>query len=99
MIDQVRKRITTATTTPLTTAACAVHELVISCQSTASLTLRIEDNASPVFVLFPTTTLAVPTTGPLIIKFDNPVKMIGGIDAVTTGTGEVAIWATIEKGG
>ncbi len=65
------------------------------------MTLRIQDQAGTPFVLVPTFTMAVPTNGvPTIIKFDDPIRMDVGVDAVTGGTaaGAVSVWITAESG-
>jgi hypothetical protein len=84
---QLLKRITTSATTAATAQSGRVSQIIISCDNAGTgWTIRIEDNGSPVMVLWPTTTLAVPTTGPLKIFFDVPVRVNGGIDIITVGT-------------
>jgi hypothetical protein len=84
---QLQKRITTSTTIAATPQSGLVSQIVIAVDNAGTTwTLRIEDNSSPVIVIFPTATLALSNSGPLIIKFDKPIRVTNGIDIITTGT-------------
>jgi hypothetical protein len=90
-----RKRITTSTTTTLMDTSCVISQIVISVADPGtSWTLKIQDKASPAFVLLPAIALASPSTpDAAIIKFQDPIFMEGGIDIITAGTaGQVAVW-------
>ena len=94
----VAKRITTAATTTLISKWAYVSSIYIACNA-AGIALRVQDKGAsvsppqPVKVIVPTFTATVPTDGkPTIIEFKDKVQMAGGIDVVTTGTGEVSIW-------
>ncbi len=94
---QFRNRITTSVATVVTAAGCSVSSIVIAvADAGTSWTFLIRDKASPAKILVPLTTLAVPTTPtPVIIHFDDPIVMEGGIDVVTAGTpGVVNVWVT-----
>jgi hypothetical protein len=94
MINPYKKRITTSATTTIVSVPCLVLQIVIAC-AVAGTTwkLKIQDQASSPFVLVPELTLAVPTDGPIILKFDEPIPMDVGVDVVTTGgsPGEVGV--------
>lgn len=84
---QLRNRITSSGTIPATTLSGMVSQIVIACDNAGTTwTLRIEDNGTPVMVIWPTFTLTVPTTGPLKVFFDKPIRVNGGIDIITAGT-------------
>lgn len=84
---QLQKRITTSTTTAATLQSGLVSQIVIAVDNAGTAwTLRIEDNSSPIIVIFPTATLALSNSGPIIVKFDKPIRVTGGIDIITTGT-------------
>jgi hypothetical protein len=72
-----------------------VSQIVIACANAGtSWTLKIQDKGSPAKIWVPAFTLSVPADGlPKIIKFDEPVFFLNGIDIVTTGgtPGEVAV--------
>ncbi len=93
---QFRNRIVTdSDTTVVTDKTCAITQIVIAVQDDgSSWTLRILDKGSPALTLIPETTLAAPTTpAAIILNFQDPVRMEGGIDIVTTGTaGELGVW-------
>jgi hypothetical protein len=79
-----------------------VFQIVISIASAGTTwKLKIQDKGSPATVLVPETTLAAPTTPTaIIIKFDYPLPMQGGIDIITSsGTpGEVGVWIVVDDG-
>lgn len=101
-MKQFRGRFTTIGTKHIAPASCSIREIIIAPDAVGTaLTLKIQDLDSPAFEIVPTYTMAVITTGiPVIIKFDNPVSMKGGVDAVFGGTfaGSVSIWITAEQG-
>lgn len=88
-------RINTATTTELYDASCFVQQIVISVEGAGTtFKLRIQDRSSPAMVLIPLTSLSAPSDpSAAIIRFEDPVFMQDGVDAITTGTpGAVCIW-------
>ncbi len=92
---QFRNQITDASTTVVTDTTCAITQIVIAVQDDgSSWTLQIKDKGSPALTLIPETTLAAPSTpAAIILNFQEPVRMEGGIDIVTAGTpGELATW-------
>lgn len=96
-------RITSNTTTTLIDSSCSLSQLVIAIANAGTTwPLRVQDQASPAHVIVPQFTVALPTDfKPLIINFDEPIPMQGGIDVVTpSGTpGEASVWATVHQGG
>src|SRR5438552_17164553 len=97
---QFRAVITDAATHTVIPTGWAIREIVISPDLVGTAyTLKIQDQSSPVFVLVPKFTMAVPTDGkPTLIQFDNPQRMDKGVDVVTAGTpaGSVSVWITAE---
>ena len=88
-------RINTATTTHLYVGPCFVQQIVISVEAAGtSFKFRLQDQSSPPMVLISETTLSAPSSPTAaIVRFEDPVFMKGGVDAVTTGTpGAVCIW-------
>jgi hypothetical protein len=90
-----RARIITSGTLTLIGVTRFVAQVVIVVNNAGtSWKLKIQDRASPAFVLVPEVTLSAPSTANAVIEnFQEPIRMEGGIDIVTTGTpGEVAVW-------
>ena len=96
-IKHLQNRIAASGTTIATDRAAAVRQLVISCSNAGTAwTLAVRDKQSPARNLVPAFTLTV--VPPIIIKFDEPVPMRGGIDLVTAGTpGVVDVWTAIDQ--
>ena len=95
-----KKRIVTAATTTVLSESCVVFEIVIAVADVGTTwTLKIQDKAGSPCVLVPKFTMVLPTDfKPIIINFNEPVTMDGGIDIVTTGTpGEVCVWLIVGK--
>lgn len=87
---QLQKRITTSATTSATTQSGLVSQIVVSVDNAGTTwTLRIEDNSSPIIVIWPTMTLALSSEGPLKVFFDKPIRVNSGIDIITSGTAGV----------
>ncbi len=80
--------ITTKTTTTPTSSTAYLSTAVISCSAAGTAwTLVVKDKSGTPLILIPSFTLTVPTTGlPIILQFEEPILMTGGIDIVTAGT-------------
>jgi hypothetical protein len=99
ILTQVKKRITTSTTTVVKAESCAVTQIVISVANAGTTwKFKMQDKALSPFVLIPEITVAAPTTSTTaIINFDDPIYMDGGVDIITSsGTpGEIAVWISM----
>ena|SRR5256885_12326635 len=91
---QFPNRISSSTTTTVTSKSTKVSQVVISCSNAGtSWVLKIQDKQGTPMIFVPPFTLGIPSTGPLIIKFDKPILARSGIDIVTSGTaGVVDVW-------
>jgi hypothetical protein len=102
MKSATKNRITTSGTITAIAESVAITQVFVAVANAGtSWSLRIQDKGTPVFVLLPTTVLSAPALASWNkVFFDDPIKMDGGIDIVTSGTpGEVSVWINFEKGG
>jgi len=80
-------RITSKTTTTITSATAYVQCIVLAVSAAGtSWTIVIQNKEATPKILVPSITASVPTTGPLIWQFAEPILMTSGIDVVTGGT-------------
>lgn len=90
-------RITSKTTTTPTAATAYISAITIACSAAGTAwTLVIQNKEGTPKILIPSITLTVPTTGPIIFQFAEPILMTSGIDVVTGGTtaGTVDVFVT-----
>lgn len=90
-------RITSNTTTTVTGSTAYVSTIVVACSGAGTTwTLTVQNREGTPKVLVPAMTMAVPTAGPVVIQFAEPVLMTSGIDVVTAGTtaGTVDVFVT-----
>ena len=100
IVPYKKRIITDASTTTVLSESCVVFEIVIAIAAIGTTwTLQIQDKASSPCILVPKFTAALPTDfKPIIMNFNEPVTMDGGIDIITTGThGEACIWLIVGK--
>lgn len=86
-------RITTNTTTTPTAALCYVSSITI-CVETAGTTTTVDvrdKSGTPIYVIRSVATTAIPANGDLVYNFQTPIKMVGGIDIITTGAVAAAL--------
>ncbi len=98
-ITNVHKRITSKTTTTFQTGTVVLYQLVFFVSNAGTAwTLTIQDKSIAPAILL-TGTLALPSDGlPVILKFDQPLRMEGGIDVVTGGStaGVIDVWLSMQ---
>lgn len=96
ILRQFRKRIVGNATTSITSQDCVVIQVYISVALPgSSWKFKVQDKASPVFILVPEVTLSAQGLADWKVQsYERGLLMEGGINVVTSGTtpGEVAIW-------
>ncbi len=98
-----KKLISDNETATVLSTTCYVQQITITCGVPGSgWTLKIQDKDSPVSILIPEFTLALPTDGYPNIHFGGlnfqAIPMIGGIDIITaggSGTRAVTVWLVL----
>lgn len=80
-------RITTSTTTTPTAATCYVSSItVVTTTGNAATTLTIQDKSgTPLILIDGLSTTSTLVGNPQPLNFQTPIKMVGGIDIITTG--------------
>lgn len=97
-INVTKKQIhsTTKTTVTPVSADCVLYSIVINTSAAGTAwTLTVQDKGSTAAILVSALALAT-TQNPLVINFNNGIKMTGGIDVITGGTtaGTADFWLT-----
>ncbi len=90
-------RITSKATTTPTAATAYVSVITFACSAAGTAwTFVVQNKEATPKILVPSITLTVPTTGAVIMQFNEPVLMTSGIDIVTGGTtaGTVDVFIT-----
>jgi hypothetical protein len=94
--DVGKTKITIKGTTTVIDTSCQLNQICIAVENAGTAwTMKIQDKATIPFVIVPTFTMIVPADpGPIIIPFDWPLYMDGGIDIITAGTtaGVAYVW-------